>query len=549
METVACCRHYPVAFMPLHFQSSRIIKDIKLNRRKHSKGVVLKRNIGKKHRLRGKPLAINAKRYLKEDPDEEIKKYDKYALEFKNNENIVEDSEAKFNEHPLTFVSSISSMDPLIDSDYFVQGSKTIRKNDGAVETEPSTLVRIPGLPDGSDGNNGAHISSCFWEWKYKWIVHYEKAGSQNVNAPAVLFLPGFGVGSFHYENQLRDLGQDFRVWAIDFLGQGRSLPPDDPAPLVKEGTPEEIVKYWGFGPQVEPWARDLVYSVDLWRDQIRSFVEKVIGEPIYVVGNSLGGFVGLYFAASYPHLVRGITLLNATPFWAFIPNPSRSPEVAKLLPWSGNFPVPPSARKLTEFVWSKISEPESIKNVLKQVYADNSAVTDELLLRILEATEHPAAAASFVSIIFAPQGELSFNEILSRCREMNIPLCLIYGREDPWVKPVWGQLVKRQVPDAVYYEVSPAGHCPHSEVPEVVNFLLRGWIKSIESEGSMALPLHEDPNLLQSEFWRKIEFERRGSKKSVRTCVVTMKRSFWHNLLSIFRSFLRKFEDATPRA
>ncbi|KAG2701524.1 hypothetical protein I3843_06G046100 [Carya illinoinensis] len=33
-----------------------------------------------------------------------------------------------------------------------------------------------------------------------------------------------FGVGSFHYEKQLKDLGLDFRVWAIDFLGQGKSL-------------------------------------------------------------------------------------------------------------------------------------------------------------------------------------------------------------------------------------------------------------------------------------------------------------------------------------
>jgi len=85
---------------------------------------------------------------------------------------------------------------------------------------------------------------------------------------------------------------------------------------------------------------------VDLWRDQIQNFVDQVIGEPVYVVGNSLGGFVGLYFAACNPQLVKGITLLNATPFWAFIPNPSRSPRVAKLFPWSGNFPLPHRAKK-----------------------------------------------------------------------------------------------------------------------------------------------------------------------------------------------------------
>jgi pimeloyl-ACP methyl ester carboxylesterase len=43
-----------------------------------------------------------------------------------------------------------------------------------------------------------------------------------------------------------------------------------------------------------------------------------------------------------------------------------------------------------------------------------------------------------------------------------------MYGREDPWVRPIWGIKVKKQVPEAPYYEISPAGHCPHDEVPEV---------------------------------------------------------------------------------
>lgn len=54
-----------------------------------------------------------------------------------------------------------------------------------------------------------------------------------------------------------------------------------------------------------------------------------------------------------------------------------------------------------------------------------------------------------------------------------NFPICLMYGKEDPWVKPVWALQVKQQVPEAPYYEDSPAGHCPHDEVPEVCSSLL----------------------------------------------------------------------------
>ncbi|GKV12671.1 hypothetical protein SLEP1_g23794 [Rubroshorea leprosula] len=398
--------------------------------------------------------------------------------------------------------------------------------------------VLIPGLPSDSDGEYEAPVSSCFWEWKPKINVHYEKSGCENVNSPPILFLPGFGVGTFHFEKQLKDLGRDYRVWAIDFLGQGLSLPLEDPTSQSKvesSSTGKDLV--WGFGDKTKPWASKLVYSMDLWRDQVRYFVEQVIGEPVYIVGNSLGGFVALYFAACHPQLVNGVTLLNATPFWGFLPNPIRSPRLARLFPWSGTFPLPESVRKLTEFVWQKISDPENIVEILRQVYADHSTNVDKVFSRILETTQHPAAAASFASIMFAPRGELSFREALSRCHMNNVPLCLMYGKEDPWVKPIWGLQVKKQVPEAPYYEISPAGHCPHDEVPEVVNYLLRGWIKSLESQGSVSLPLLDDADGIEDDIAKDLEFIREGSKITVRVRFLGSSFSFWNRIISQIKS------------
>ncbi|XP_010269706.1 PREDICTED: pheophytinase, chloroplastic-like [Nelumbo nucifera] len=418
---------------------------------------------------------------------------------------------------------------------YVVDGREGIRNL--SERGEVITKVLIPGLPEESNGDHGSPITSCFWEWKPKLTVHYEKSGSNNVNSPPILFLPGFGVGSFHYEKQLKDLGRDFRVWAIDFLGQGLSLPSEDPAPLAKEeGASEEKDLVWGFGNETEPWADQLVYSVDLWRDQVHHFVQQVIGEPVYVVGNSLGGFVALYLAACYPELVKGVTLLNATPFWGFLPNPISSPKLARIFPWAGTFPLPTNVKKLTELVWQKISDPRSIADVLEQVYADHSTKVDKVFSRILEVTQHPAAAASFASIMFAPKGQLSFREALSRCKENNVPICLMYGKEDPWVMPVWGHQVKRQLPEAPYYEISPAGHCPHDEVPEVVNYLLRGWIRNLDSQGSVTLPLLEDPESIEYGTSGNLEFVREGSRKLVMVRFFGSRFSFWNQISTYLR-------------
>ncbi|CAJ1934189.1 unnamed protein product [Sphenostylis stenocarpa] len=412
---------------------------------------------------------------------------------------------------------------------YVIGDEKDLTDISGMEEPAATTNVVIPGLPDGSNGECGAPISSYFWEWRPKLNVHYEKAGCENVDSPNVLFLPGFGVGSFHYEKQLRDLGRDTRVWALDFLGQGLSLPFEDPAPhYTKEGATSNgnASSSWGFGDETEPWATKLVYSIDLWQDQVRYFIEEVgdmlfdnnqlvIGEPVYIVGNSLGGYVALYFAARNPHLVKGVTLLNATPFWGFLPNPKKNPRLAKIFPWAGTFPLPASVRRLTELVWEKISDPASIAEILNQVYADHSRNVDNLISRIIETTRHPAAAAAFASIMFAPQAELSFNQSLSRCRKNNVPICLMYGKEDPWVKPLWGLQVKGKVAEAPYYQISPAGHCPHDEIPEVINFLLRGWIRNVESQGSISLPLLDDLVCLKEANVWELEFCREGSRKS----------------------------------
>ncbi|CAI9769743.1 unnamed protein product [Fraxinus pennsylvanica] len=241
--------------------------------------------------------------------------------------------------------------------------------------------VLILGLPDDSNGDSVASVGSCVWEWKPKCNVHDENSGSENLDSP---------------------------VWALDFLGQSMSLPSKDPPLRRKDGNGsildgENYV--WGFGDktETETWA-ELVYSVDLWRDQVPFFVEDVVGNQFILWEIRLEG-LSHSISAYNPQLVRGVTLLNATPFWGFLPNPARSPKLSRLFPMAGTFPVPSSVRKLLEVLWLKISDPRSIEEILKQVYADHSTKVDDMFSHIIETAQHPAVAASFASIMFAPQG------------------------------------------------------------------------------------------------------------------------------------------------
>lgn len=114
-------------------------------------------------------------------------------------------------------------------------------------------------------------------------------------------------------------------------------------------------------------------------------------------------------------------------------------------------------------------------------VYADDAAWDDRLVRDILKPTEHPHGHAAFTSILFAPKAPMNFEGYLERVKA---PILMLYGAQDPWVTPSWGQKAKRQRPDARYIEISPAGHCPHHEAPEAVNTLVGEWIAELEEGG-----------------------------------------------------------------
>lgn len=77
--------------------------------------------------------------------------------------------------------------------------------------------------------------------------------------------------------------------------------------------------------------------------------------------------------------------------------------------------------------------------------------VDEKLLSNILAATQHELAVDAIASIIFSPGTVERFGKLAADAR---CPSCLIYGRHDPWVRPVWGQRLKRLVPNAAYFEV-----------------------------------------------------------------------------------------------
>ncbi len=141
----------------------------------------------------------------------------------------------------------------------------------------------------------------------------------------------------------------------------------------------------------------------------------------------------------------------------------------------------------------------------------------------IMEAARHPLALDAILSMWLSPRSARPFGQLAAQAAAA-APACLIYGKEDPWVRslsaarltpsrrclaepdgprrmqvvPLWGQRLRRLLPEATaYYEISPAGHCPHHEAPEAVLACMRDWLAAQEAGRAPALGVGEQMTVL----------------------------------------------------
>ncbi|MBE9121383.1 alpha/beta fold hydrolase [Tychonema sp. LEGE 07199] len=285
-----------------------------------------------------------------------------------------------------------------------------------------------------------APIAGTYWQWRGH-SVYYVRSGDRHPERPPLLLIHGFGASTDHWRKNISGLSKDFEVWAIDLIGFGRSAKPE------------------------------IQYSGDLWRDQLHDFITNVIGRPAVLAGNSLGGYAALCVAAQRPESAAGLILINsAGPFSEPQPAPE-APPVQKA--------ISVVAKTLFQQDWASFllfqyaRQRSTIRKTLEKVYLDQSAVTDQLVEEIYLPSCDPGAPKVFASVFRTPQGE-KIDLLLS---QLTSPLLMLWGEGDPWMNSADRSAKFRQHYPQLTEHFIKAGHCPHDEVPEQVNELIRGWI------------------------------------------------------------------------
>lgn len=313
---------------------------------------------------------------------------------------------------------------------------------DSSLTTKPVQGVeRLPFKPEGYN----------YWTWRGHRI-HYVEQGE----GPPIVLIHGFGASAFHWRYNIPELSKKYKVYALDLLGFG-----------------------WSEKALVE-------YDALIWRDQVVDFLKEIVKEPAIVVGNSLGGFTALAAAAaSLPEKVTGVVLLNsAGQFGDPDPNPIQSEDNPL-----EKFIVKPLKevfqRVVLGFLFWQAKQPTRVTSVLKSVYINSSNVDDYLVESITQPASDPNAGEVYYRLMtrfMSNQKKYTLDSLLSK---LSCPLLLVWGDLDPWVGPTKAMKIKEFYPNTTVVNLQ-AGHCPHDEVPELVNSALLDWLSTLKLDASV---------------------------------------------------------------
>ncbi|OAY57421.1 pheophytinase, chloroplastic [Manihot esculenta] len=309
-----------------------------------------------------------------------------------------------------------------------------------SVITEPvEGLERLPYKPEGYN----------YWTWRGHKI-HYVVQGE---GLPIVL-IHGFGASAFHWRYNIPELAKRYKVYALDLLGFGWS---------------EKAI---------------IEYDAMVWRDQVVDFLKEIVKEPAVIVGNSLGGFTALVAAVGLREQVVGVALLNSAGQFGN-PNAETNKSEESILQKLVLKPLKEIFQRVVlGFLFWQAKQPARIESVLKSVYINTSNVDDYLVESITRPAADPNAGEVYYRLMTRFMLNQSKYTLDSALSQLTCPLLLLWGDLDPWVGPAKANRIKEFYPRTTLVNLQ-AGHCPHDEVPDLVNKALMDWLSSLTPESS----------------------------------------------------------------
>ncbi len=220
-----------------------------------------------------------------------------------------------------------------------------------------------------------------------------------------------------------------------------------------------------GFGHSDPPPGGD--YRLDTHVRAVTAYVEDVVGAPVHLFGNSMGGAVALRLAAERPDLVQTLTLV-APALPDLRPRVPGDPRLLALF-------VPGVDRLLAHRLGIDTVSRRA-RATLELVYADPARIHPERLAQAeQEVVRRTGLDWSARALVRSGRGIVSTylsrgeRSLWQQATRVQAPTLLVFGRQDRLVDVSLAARARRAIPSARLLVLDDCGHVAQMEHPQVV--------------------------------------------------------------------------------
>tara|TARA_Y100001968_G_scaffold130144_1_gene118837 strand:- start:552 stop:1451 length:900 start_codon:yes stop_codon:yes gene_type:complete len=293
-----------------------------------------------------------------------------------------------------------------------------------------------------------------YWNWgnyQIAWQVEQENNNSQI----AIVLIHGFGASKDHWRFNQKNISSIAPCYALDLVGFGESSQPNSQVSFEKKTS------------------ENFNYCFDNWSQQVHDFCNEVVKKPVFLIGNSIGGVIALNTSKKLSTQCLGVILIDCAQRTMDDKRLAEQPLLMRFLR-----PVIKTLvrqRILSSIIFKNAANRSFIAKILKLAYPSGNNVDEELIDILYKPTQEKGAREAFRGFINLFDDYLAPDLLI----QSKIPVYLIWGEKDPW-EPVkeaekwfkdFGCIKSLDI-------ISNAGHCPHDEMPEKVNPILKKLIQ-----------------------------------------------------------------------
>lgn len=166
--------------------------------------------------------------------------------------------------------------------------------------------------------------------------------------------------------------------------------------------------------------------------------------EKAHLLGNSLGGHVALIYASKYLDRVKSMVLTGSSGLY--------ENTLGGSFPKRGNY--------------------DYVKEKVAVTFYDPKHATKDLVDECFDIVNDKGKTVRIISLAKSAIRHNMANEL----NKMNVPTCLIWGKNDTITPPDVAEEFKELLPDADLFWIDKCGHAPMMEHPAEFNGLLMKW-------------------------------------------------------------------------